>query len=161
MYFLFLACSQQSSFILLEEYAREHQLSPPTSLQSNIHILTLENGWKISVQYHPKNTQNEVTLHGGLYLSNAPSSAQATQVITKMMTWNYEMSGAYFSVNPQTLTIWPLCIQDRAGGRVRAAFSSSGASSGCRAGKAADVMMLTMMLAMGLTMMLAKKCKHV
>ena len=105
MYFLFLACSQQSSFILLEEYAREHQLPPPTSLQSNIHILTLENGWKISVQYHPTRTQNEVTLHGGLYLSNATSSTQAAQLITKMMTWNYEMSGAYFSINPQSSVV--------------------------------------------------------
>ena len=30
---------------------------------------------------------------------------EATQCITKMMTWNYEMTGAHFSINPQSTVV--------------------------------------------------------
>ena len=105
MYLLFLACSQQSSFILLEEYAHKHQLPAPTSLQSDILVLKLENDWRLSLQHYAKHKQNEITLHGDLQLAKAPSPDIATQLITKMMTWNYEMSGAHFSINPQSSVI--------------------------------------------------------
>ena len=105
MFLLFLACTNPSPHQLLQSYAQKYQFPPPEQLSEHISLLNLPKERKLSIQEYTQHSHIEITLHGGLRLSDSVSQKAATQSITKLMVWNYEMTNASFSINPQSSVI--------------------------------------------------------